>query len=161
MTPAEVIGLIASLIAIFEVGYFVGKRRENKRRQAKLDEAVAARIREVLGLTSDHHEALPGQTIQISFNILSKATFPYQTWLGASIVDASGTEYYDQSEDKEITLDPGRTAQFRYLTVPNEARTGSYSLHGGVWLGARATPADSLRLAVAKSSSLLEVKGKV
>ncbi|HUP62644.1 MAG TPA: hypothetical protein VNA69_19740 [Thermoanaerobaculia bacterium] len=163
MTPTETVGLIASLIAIFEVGYLAGKWQTNRQRHATLDEAVATRIRQTLGaleirrLTSDSQEASPGQTIRIFYDVFSKAAFPYQVWLGASIVDATGIEHFDQSEDKEITLEPGQTTHSRYLTVSGDALAGSYSLYGAIWLGARATPVNSIRLARLESPSTLQL----
>ncbi|HXH93790.1 MAG TPA: hypothetical protein VNN25_19580 [Thermoanaerobaculia bacterium] len=167
MTPTETVGLIVGLIAIIEAGYVSGKWRASKQRHAMLDEAVAARIRQLLGaveirgLTSNSQEASPGQTIRISYDVFSKAEFPYQVWLGASILAADGTEYFDQSQDKEITLEPGLTNQSRYLTVPGDVLAGSYNLYGAIWLGARAITENSITLARMKSSSPLLVRGNV
>jgi hypothetical protein len=164
MTPIETVGLIASIIAIFEAGYLAGKWQAAKRRRGTLDEAVADRIRTVLGaveirrVTCNAEEAKPAQTIRIFYDIVSRAEFPYQVWLGASVVAANGMEYFDQSQDKEITLEPGPTSESRYLTLSANAHAGTYSLHGAIWLGARAAPRESILLARTTSSEILRLK---
>jgi len=92
MTPSETIGLIVGLAAILEAGFVAGNWRANKQRHAMLDEAVAARLRQIIGaveitsLNCDVQEVTPAQTIGISYDILSEATFPYQVCGRASLV---------------------------------------------------------------------------
>jgi hypothetical protein len=49
MTKSEVIGVVASVIAIFEAGYVIGAYRTNKRRKASEDELIANKVRRILG----------------------------------------------------------------------------------------------------------------
>ena len=161
--PAGIIGLVASIIAIFEAGYLLGKWRANTQRRNTLDEAIAVRVRQLLGaieirqLTTDTQAVSPGQTLRIFFDIFSKATFPYQVWLGASILPSGGGEHFDESEDKEITLEPGSSIQSRYLTVPKDISVGNHRVVGAIWLGQRATPANSIQLARLDLSGTLRV----
>src|SRR5947209_13420265 len=103
MTNVEVIGLVASLIAIFEAGYVIGAYRTNKRRKASEDELVANRVRQVLGavhikkVECDSKEQFTGQSIPMSLVISSEVTCPIEVWIGASLVDKSDGEYYDTS----------------------------------------------------------------
>src|SRR5918911_5552331 len=105
MTNVEAIGLVASLIAIFEAGYVVGVSRTNKRRKASEDELIANRIRQVLGavrirkVECDSKELFTGQSIPMSLVIASEVASPIEVWIGASLVDQSDGEYYDTSQD--------------------------------------------------------------
>lgn len=49
MTTIEGIGLVASLLTVFEAGYVVGAWRTRKQRRSVEDELIAHRLRQVLG----------------------------------------------------------------------------------------------------------------
>jgi hypothetical protein len=153
MTLIEGVGLAASIIAIFEAGYVIGKWRARKERKVAEDEIVAKRLKQVLGLVRiagldcDSPATSPGQTITLNFAIISELTSPFEVWLGASIVDKSWREHFDVTEDKLVVLEPGKNRYSRYLTIPKDVPIGEGSLVGAVWLGQRGKPENSIRMA--------------
>jgi hypothetical protein len=161
MTTLEAVGLVASLIAIFETGYVIGVMRTNKRRRASEDDLIANRVRQVLGairikaVESDAREILTGQSILMSLIIVSDAACPIEAWIGASLVDDSAGEYYDTSQDKPVLLVPGKNTYRRSLTVPDNVNSGEYSLYCAVWLGQVANPERSIKLDKSKSEGKL------
>jgi hypothetical protein len=163
MTNLEAIGLVASLIAIFEAGYVIGTYRTNKSRKASEDELIANRVRQVLGavrikkVECESKELFTGQAISMSLVITSEAACPLEVWIGASLIDKSDGEYYDVSQDKLVTLEPGTKTYHRSLTVPSNVDSGEYSLYCAVWLGQLANPERSIKLDKAKRDGGLKI----
>lgn len=163
MTNLEVIGLVASLIGIFEAGYVVGTYRTSKRRKASEDELIASRVRQVLGavrikkVECDSKELFTGQSLPMSLVIASDVACPIEAWIGASLVDRSDGEYYDTSQDKPVTLEPGTKTYHRSLTVPSNVPSGEYYLYCAVWLGQLANPERSHKLDKAKREGKLKI----
>lgn len=163
MTTLEAIGLVASLIAIFEAGYVIGVFRTNRRRKASEDELIANRVRQVLGsvrikkVKCESGEVYTGQTIPMSLVIKSEVACPIEAWIGASLVDKSDGEYYDTSQDKLVTLEPGTKTYHRSLTVPSNVDSGDYSLYCAVWLGQLAKPERSVKLDKAGREGSLKI----
>ncbi|MFN0139848.1 MAG: hypothetical protein ACKVQW_07140 [Pyrinomonadaceae bacterium] len=91
MTTLEGVGLVASVIAIFEAGYVIGVLRTNKRRRASEDDLIANRVRQVLGairikeVECDATELFTGQTIPMSLIIASDAASPIEAWIGVTL----------------------------------------------------------------------------
>jgi hypothetical protein len=163
MTNIEAIGLVASLIAIFEAGYVIGAWRTNKRRKASEDELIAKRVRQVLGairinkVECSSKELFTGQSIPMSLLITSEVTCPLEVWIGASLVDKADGEYYDTSQDKLVTLEPGTKTYHRSLTIPSNVVSGEYSLVCAVWLGQLAMPERSIKLDKASREGRLKI----
>lgn len=163
MTNLEAIGLFASLIAIFEAGYVIGVYRTNKRRKASEDELIANRVRQILGavrikkVECDSKELFTGQSISLSLVVASEVACPIEVWVGASLVDHSDGEYYDTSQDKLVTLEPGTKTYHRSLTVPSNVASGEYSLYCAVWLGQLANPERSIKLDKARREGRLKI----
>jgi len=166
MTTIEGLGLVASLIALFEVGYVVGAWRTRKQRRSREDELIANRIRQVLSavrvkkLTCDSHRFAPGQTIPITLTIASQAAGALEVWIGASLVHHSGREHYDTSQDKSVILEPGTKTYQRALTVPYDVAEGDYSMIGAVWLGQVANPDSSIRLDRFRQDETVKIRPK-
>jgi len=166
MTKIEAIGLVASIIAIFEAGYAIGAWRTSKRRKATEDELIANRLGQVLGairikkVECDSRELFTGQTISISLVIASEAACALEAWIGASLVGKSESEYYDTSQDKSMMLEPGTKTYHRSLTVPANVASGEYSLYCAVWLGQVAHPEQSIKLDKLKRDGDLNIRKK-
>jgi hypothetical protein len=163
MTTLEAVGLVASVIAIFEAGYVIGVLRTNKRRRASEDDLIANRVRQVLGairikeVECDARELFTGQTIPMSLIIASDAASPIEAWIGASLLDESEGEYYDTSQDKLVLIVPGTNTYRRSLTVPSNVDSGEYSLYCAVWLGQVAHPERSIKLDQSKRDGRLKI----
>jgi hypothetical protein len=166
MTNLEAIGFLASIITIFEAGYVIGAWRANKRRKSAEDELIANRLRQVLGsvrikkVECDSKDLFTGQIIPVSLVIASEANCALEAWIGASLVDQSGSEYYDTSQDKPIMLEPGTKPYHRSLTIPADVASGEYSLYCAVWLGQVANPERSIQLAKSKRDGELKIHKK-
>lgn len=169
MTKLEIISLVTGLIslsALFEAGYLVGARRTRKQRKAAEDELIANRLRQVLGsvrikkLSCESHRFARGQTFPMMLTIASDAACTLEVWVGASLVHASGGEYYDTTQDKPIMLEPGTKTYHRALTVPSDIAHGDYSLVGAVWLGKVANPEQSIRLDRFRQEETLTIRGE-
>ncbi len=50
----------------------------------------------------------------------SEIAGPIEVWIGASLVDEFGGEYYDTSQDKPMTLEPRTETYHRSLTISVE-----------------------------------------
>ena len=163
MTNLEAIGLVASLLGIFEAGYVIGAYRTNKRRKASEDELIANRVRQVLGAVRIEKvecatkELFTGQSIPMSLVISSEVACPIEAWIGASLVDQSDGEYYDTSQDKLVTLEPRTKTYHRSLTVPSNVVSGEYYLYCAVWLGQLANPERSHKLDKARREGRLRI----
>lgn len=163
MTNVEAIGLVASLISIFGIGYGAGVSHANKRRKASEDELVANRIRQVLGavrikkVECGSKELFTGQSIPMSLVITSEIACPIEVWIGASLVDQSDGEYYDTSQDKRVTLEPGTKPYDRSLTIPANVASGEYYLYCAVWLGQVANPERSYKLDKGRREGRLKI----
>src|SRR5215213_2295736 len=163
MTNSEVIGLVASVIAIFEAGYVIGAYITNKRLNASEDELIANKIRRILSAVRikkvefDSKELFTGQSIPMSLIIASEIASPTEVWIGASLVDHSDGEYYDTSQDKLVMLEPGTKTYHRSLTVPSNVISGEYSLYCAVWLGQLSNPERSIKLDKGKREGRLKI----
>ena len=163
MTNLEAIGLVASLIAVFEAGYVIGVYRTKTRRKASEDELIANRVRQVVGavrikkVECDSKELFTGQSIPMSLVITSETACPIEAWIGASLIDHSDGEYYDSSQDKVVTLEPGTKTYLRSLTVPSDVTSGEYVLYCAVWLGQLANPERSIKLDKARHEGRLTI----
>jgi hypothetical protein len=166
MTKIEAIGLVASLITLFEVGYIVGAWRTRKQRKSSDDELIANRLRQVLGsvrikkLNCESQRIVPGQTVAITLTVASEAACALEVWIGASLAHHSGREYYDTSQDKPVMLEPGTKIYHRSLTAPSDISHGDYSLIGAVWLGKVANPELSIQLDRFQQEEIVKVRRK-
>ncbi len=166
MTSLEAIGLVASIVAIFEAGYAIGAWRMNKRRKSAEDELIANRLRQVLGsvrikkVGCDSKDLFTGQAIPMSLVIASEAACALEAWIGASLVSQSESEYYDTSQDKPVMLEPGTKTYHRSLTIPADVTSGEYSLYCAVWLGQVADPERSIKLHQLKRDGKLKIHRK-
>ena len=120
--------------------------------KASEDEIFANRLQQVLGsvrieaLECDSKEVFTGQSLTITLSITCALACPVEVWIGASLVDKSEDEYYDTSQDKLVTVEPGKNTYHRSLTVPANVASGEYSLRCAVWLGQQSNPERSMQL---------------
>ena len=164
MTTLDAIGLVASVIAIFEGGYVIGVWRTNKRRKSAEDEVIANRLRQLLSCVEikkvecDARELFAGQSLPICVTIRSKAECDLESWIGASIVSPYDDEFYDTTQDKAVRLEPGSKIYRRSLTIPMDVPSGEYTLYCAVWLGQIGDPAHSIKLHRLQRDGKLEIR---
>ena len=90
-----------------------------------------------------------GKDVFLSFTIINKTSHrSIEAWLGASLVDEFGREYFNVNQDVDVILQPGIRSYTRYLTIPAILTQGKYKIVGGVWLGKKSDVSNSRRIAV-------------
>jgi hypothetical protein len=104
------------------------------------------------------HTAI-GNTLTLQYTINNPSPVHIEAWLGAEI-ECSRTSYSYVSEDKAVTLAPGRHEYIRTLTVSQAVQPGLKLLTGGLWIGKVSDSETSLRLAIRSTSITLTPSGR-
>ena len=75
-----------------------------------------------------------GETLTIYYDINNPTSQNFTVWLGATLRHSStGTIIHNPSNDKLVTVDPGRSVQERSFRMPLSAPTGSYDYIVAIW----------------------------
>ncbi len=159
LTFWKAIGYISAsvtlLVLAFQLGQYLGSRN------AKRDEFGAfvtyiVSIKEgvaITGISSDQETLYPGGTCQISVTVQNRNSFESDLWVGASIIAADRTQYWNAREDRVVRITgSGFTTIKRSLTIPETTPPGTYDLSVNLWFGMVADPSHSERI----SSALLK-----
>ncbi len=111
------------------------------------------------GLDCQPHSINRGQTVSLTFIVNNTTEKIFKVWLGASILDRLGKEYFNATQDEEIILKISSGTYTRYLTIPSDASVGDYRVIGGIWYGKCADPENSERISVMDRGNILTVQG--
>jgi hypothetical protein len=148
MNLVNAFGIVASIIAVFELGYFIGKSRGRKERDAlmvdKFNQVISSLS--ISNVELRPNSVSPTQTITLSYTIVNRADFAIEVWLGATIIDSSEGQYWDGSQDKVVNIEPGERIYERYLTISPGAPLGRYLVIGQIWIGTMSNPAQSIQI---------------
>lgn len=90
-----------------------------------------------------------GKQVEITYEIESLHAIPEGVWLGSSIVvDSKNPEnlIFNTNEDQNIYLSAGRGLYRRVLTIPTDAKIGTYPIRTNIWYGAGGKKEGSRRL---------------
>lgn len=163
MTSTEIIGTVASLLTVLGIGYSIGRWHEARRRRAGLAEQALAVLRSslqgvrIVEITVSCAEVRPSGSLGVAVKVTNAADCEVPVWLGASLVDANGREYFQVDQDKSVILSNGTDVYRRDLTVPGETPPGEYTLVAAVWIGKRGHGRASLQLARISSPQRVRV----
>jgi hypothetical protein len=158
MTGIEFIGAVASLLAVGEAGFLLGRRRS---RIADAEANLANLSLVLSGITIEHvdivpSELVPGEMLEIRTTIVNSTALEVPAWMGASLVDSAGHEAFEPRQDKAIVIRPGRYTYKRWLTIP-PGSIGDHICFAGVWLGEPGTGTRSINLARARARNRVRV----
>jgi hypothetical protein len=158
MTHLELIGTLASLVTLGELGYLIGKRRG----RVADAEATLQHLSTILGSVTIEDVALsppdvrPGGAVEVRVAVRNASAIQIPAWLGTTLVAPNRPEIFDPDQDKPIALRPGTHEYRRWLTVPGNA-SGEYSVIAGVWIGQVGSASNSVRVAVSDRSGRLRI----
>ncbi len=80
---------------------------------------------------------VPGQSLTVGYYITNPASWPVNVGLGFGIRTTS--PYYDHTNDKIVSLNPGSGWYFRNFTIPLATAAGSYDVEWRIWPGTPGT----------------------
>lgn len=139
----------------FGESWITWKQRQLAPAVASIDAAVRALMTIRLEcVESVSFRTTIGGTLKLLFTIDNPSPLHIEAWLGAQL-DHPGGSFWDVSEDKTVTLVPGRHQYSRNLTVRHDVSPGRTVLTGGLWVGKCSDSKTAIRLAV--QSTLLEL----
>ena len=100
----------------------------------------------IIDFDFEPHQVSRGQTLHLTYRILSKIHRLCTVWLGASIVSRSGEEHFNINQDVVITLYPSEGLYGRQLSIPYDLPLGDYRIFGAVWFGSKSLPGQAEQL---------------
>ncbi len=111
----------------------------------------------IIGLTCEPDNVSPNQTVSLTFTIVNSSGSDVKAWLGASILNQAGDEFFNVSQDEDVILKAGKHKYTRYLTIPSNITPGDFRVIGAVWSGNKSDPAKSLRVSTMDRGFILNI----
>ncbi len=152
MSIADGLQVLGTTIALLVLGFGLGTAHARRRRSSRSLQWTLEALRqalanvEVSSIRVTPETAFLGTQLVIDFDITSKLSTPLEIWLGADIQYAPDQYFYDVTQDKVVSIDPGRHTYSRYLTLAAPLTSGSWTINAGVWFGRKSDPNHSIRL---------------
>lgn len=161
------IGYLGAAVAIgtflFQQGHRWGYR-DAKKQEFKAFITYLSEMKDgigILDLQCDKQEVERGDKCILTVKIQNRNAYECDLWLGATIRDNEGSDYWNTSEDRLFTVSPsGITTISRQFTIPVEARPGLYDLRVNLWYGKTSDPSHSERISTALVSGQIKVSAK-
>lgn len=104
----------------------------------RLEASVVVKVShkvELIGSSIETRSISRGQALAINYEIESSEEVPPGIWLGASFQSQSRQDYFNQSEDRGVSLSKGRCVYTRVLTPSANMPPGEYFLLTNIWQG--------------------------
>ena len=152
MRTSEGLQVLATVISLLVLGFGLGSAHGNRRRSRRTLQWTLESVRqalskiEVSSIRVTPKTAFLGTQVVIDFEITSKLSAPLEVWLGADIQYAPDQYFYDVTQDKVVSVEPGVHTYSRYLTLAAPLSAGSWIINAGVWFGKKSDPDHSIRL---------------
>jgi|GEM_PF-6093497 len=152
MSTAEGLQVLGTAISLLVLGFGIGTAHASRRRSSRSLQSTLEGVRkaladiEVSSIRVTPTTAYLGMQVVIDFDITSNLSAPFEVWLGADIQYAPDQYFYDVTQDKVASLEPGRHLYSRYLTLAAPLSPGSWTINAGVWFGKKSDPDHSIRL---------------
>jgi hypothetical protein len=160
----DALGAGATILSLLAMGCSAGIWYQRRRQADQGVLAALTTVKKALAsidfqeLTVSPQQGTIGSEIILQYTIESRLHVPIEVWLGADIPLGSNSWFYDISQDKTVTLEPGRHTYTRSLTLATHLPIADWTLSAGIWFGKRSTPEQSVRLAV--RTAALKVTGR-
>lgn len=152
MTVGEGLGVFGTAVSLIALGFGMGAAYVRRHRSSHSLRGALENVRQALSkIAVNSVDVIPptapvGTQIRIDFDVTSQLPVPLDVWLGADIPYADDQYFYDITQDKVVSVEPGRQRYSRYLTLAPPLSSGHWIMNAGLWFGKKSDPDHSIRL---------------